>query len=122
MVLARGARSKALRNLQTTEDLGEASRCVRMFISEKSCLPSTSATTSETLHLARVAGADPELLHELEGFLRRSERAGYAREEGLNMDGRDEAIRLIGRLETCRWKTTSEDMTEKMPGKTEVLS
>ena len=118
VVLARGARSKALATLQATQELAESSRCVRVYISEKSCLPATSATTSESLHLARVAGADTELLHELEGFLHMSERAGYAREEGLHMNGRDEAVRLIGRLDTCHWKTFSADLTEK----SEVLS
>ena len=122
VVLARGARAKALRNLQTIGDLGEASRCVRVYISEKSCLPSTSATTSESLHLARIAGADTELLHELDGFLRRSERAGYAREEGRHSNGRDEAIRLIGGLEACHWKTSLENVTENMTAKKEVLS
>ncbi len=118
VVLARGARAKALATLQATQELAESSRCVRVYISEKSCLPATSATTSESLHLARVAGADTELLHELEGFLHMSERAGYAREEGLHMNGRDEAVRLIGRLDTCHWKTFSADLTEK----SEVLS
>ena len=108
VVTARGAKMKALRSLQATRDLGEASGCVRIFISEKSYLPAKSATTSETIHLARLAGADAELLHELDGFLRKSERAGYAREEGLEINGRDQAMGLIERLNKCSWSTSVE--------------
>ena len=78
-------------------------------------MPSTSATTSETIRLTRFAEADADLLHDLEGFLRKSERAGYAREEEQATNGRAEAVRLIGRLERCRW-------TVSMKKKKEVLS
>lgn len=115
IVHAHRARSKALGALRESHDLGESSRCVRIFISEKSCMPSTSATTSETIRLTRFAEADADLLHDLEGFLRKSERAGYAREEEQATNGRAEAVRLIGRLERCRW-------TVSMKKKKEVLS
>ncbi|HAW96339.1 MAG: hypothetical protein CMJ33_03005 [Phycisphaerae bacterium] len=110
VVLARSARSKAMRTLKAIGDLEESGRCVRVFISEKSHLPARSATTSEALNLARLAGADTELLHELDGFLRRSERAGYGRDDGRDVDARDEAIRLIGRLDRCRWTTPNGHM------------
>jgi hypothetical protein len=102
-VRARRARSKALSDLRQVGNLSDSSRCLRAFISDKSCSPATSATTSETVRLARLAEADPGLLRDLEAFLHKSERAGYAREEGHDTDGRNEATQLVGRLEKCRW-------------------
>ncbi len=114
VVRSRQARSKALAALRHSDELSNSSRCVRTFVCEKSCLPSTSATTAETVRLARKGDADAALLEELESFLRRCERAGYAREQGCESDGRDEARQLIARLDRCRWNTSA--------GNTEVLS
>ena len=105
LVLARGARSKAMQTLRTTSDLEEAGRCIRVFISEKSGLPARSSTTSEALNLARRAGADTDLLHELDRLLRRCERAGYGHDSAGDLDARNEATGLIDRLDRCRWST-----------------
>jgi hypothetical protein len=108
LIRSRSASNRAQNTLRSARDETDIALAIRGYVCDRSGRPATSLTSSETMRLARQAGADAPLLANMDDLFRSLERSGYSGNNVATTMQSKEAAEVIRELDRCQWSTPKE--------------
>jgi hypothetical protein len=108
LIRSRGARNQAQIALRKASNEADIALVIRGYVCDRSGRPATSLTSSESMRLARKAGADAPLLARMDDLFRSLERSGYSGERTSTATQSKDAAEVIRELDRCQWTTPRE--------------
>lgn len=108
LIRSRSASNRAQNTLRNARDETDIALAIRGYVCDRSGRPATSLTSSETMRLARQAGADAPLLANMNNLFRSLERSGYSGDNVATTMQSKEAAEVIRELDRCQWSTPKE--------------
>jgi hypothetical protein len=108
LIRSRGARNQAQLALRNAGNESDIALAIRGYVCDRSGRPATSLTSSESMRLARKAGADAPLLARMDDLFRSLERSGYSGEQKSTETQSRDAAEIIRELDRCQWTTPKE--------------